>query len=221
MQQDARSYAADAGALETAYREGSNPADSIDDVLDLVDSMEDRLGITSAALLNADGSVVLVPRDANLGSDRGSTAPTGAKPDYADVDTRRIGQHFRFTVPINLGGKRFVLQVNEDGKLLHSRVSALSREALVFSIVSLFVGMGLFYVLGGRLLARRHSLVVKRATRDSLTELGNHRSFQDELALRRCSRGAHATNRSRSRSSTWTTSSSRTTATATAEATRC
>ena len=37
-------------------------------------------------------------------------------------------------------------------------------------------------MLGGRTLARRHSLVVKRATRDSLTELGNHRSFQDELA---------------------------------------
>jgi diguanylate cyclase (GGDEF)-like protein len=37
-------------------------------------------------------------------------------------------------------------------------------------------------VLGGRSLARRHSQVVKRATRDSLTNLANHRSFQDELA---------------------------------------
>ena len=39
VQQDARSYVADATALETAYREGSSPADAIDDVLDLVDSM--------------------------------------------------------------------------------------------------------------------------------------------------------------------------------------
>ena len=55
IQQDARSYVADAGALETAYQEGSDPADAIDDVLDLVDSMEDRLGIESASLLAATG----------------------------------------------------------------------------------------------------------------------------------------------------------------------
>ena len=75
-----------------------------------------------------------------------------------------------------------MLQVSEDGKMLHSRVSALRNEELIFSVASLLIGMTLFYALGGRFLARRHSLVVKRATRDSLTDLGNHRSFQDELA---------------------------------------
>jgi hypothetical protein len=35
IEQDARSYGADAQALETAYAEGSNPADAMDDVLDL------------------------------------------------------------------------------------------------------------------------------------------------------------------------------------------
>ena len=52
IQQDARSYSADAKALETAYVEGDDPDDAMDDVLDLVDSMEDRLGIVSAQLLN-------------------------------------------------------------------------------------------------------------------------------------------------------------------------
>ena len=55
-------------------------------------------------------------------------------------------------------------------KLLHWRVSALSNEELIFSVVSLLLAMGLFYVVGGRSLARRHSMVVKRATRDSLTD---------------------------------------------------
>ena len=182
IEQDARSYVADANALEIAYQEGSDPADAIDDVLDLVDSMEDRLGIDSATLLDSDGDVVAAARDANLGSDRGAKSGRGVGPSYADVKTSEVGEGFQFAVPIHLGGKRFQLRVEEDGQLLHSRVSALSNEALVFSIVSLLIGIGLFYVLGGRSLARRHSLVARRATRDSLTDLGNHRSFQDELA---------------------------------------
>lgn len=182
VQQDARSYVADAGALETAYREGADPADAMDDVLDLVDSMEDRRGVAAAKLLDANRKIVTAPRDAKLRSDRGSKSPRHAGPTYADVETREVGQGFEFVVPIHLGGKPFLLEVDEEGQVLHARISALRDEALVFSIVSLLLGMGLFYLLGGRTLARRHSLVVKRATRDSLTDLGNHRAFEDELA---------------------------------------
>jgi diguanylate cyclase (GGDEF)-like protein len=183
VQQDARSYVADAGALETAYREGSDPADAMDDVLDLVDSMEDRRGVAAAKLLDANQKIVTAPRDAKLRSDRGSQSPRHAGPTYADVQTREVAGHgFQFVVPIHLGGKPFLLEVDEEGQVLHARISALRDETLVFSIVSLLLGMGLFYLLGGRTLARRHSLVVKRATRDSLTDLGNHRAFEDELA---------------------------------------
>src|SRR5918999_1692077 len=164
VQQVARGYVADAGALETAYREASDPADAIDDVLDFVDSMDDRLGVESATLLDARNRPVSAPRDAHL-------------------ETREVGEVHRFLIPIKLGGKPFYLQVDENDGMLHSRISALSNEARIFSIVSTLIGLGLFYVLGGRNLARRHKLVVKRATRDSLTDLGNHRSFQDELAL--------------------------------------
>ena len=181
IEQDARGYVADANALEVAFQEGSDAADAIDDVLDLVDSMEDRLGIDSATLLDTDGKVVAAPRDADLESDRGQSTDRGVGPSYADLETHEIGTGFQFVVPIELGKKRFQLQVNSDGQLLNARVSALSDEALLFSIVSLLIGIVLFYLLGGRTLARRHSLVVKRATRDSLTGLGNHGSFQDEL----------------------------------------
>ena len=147
IQQDARSYVADAVALETAYREGSSPADAIDDVLDLVDSMQDRLGIDSATLLGADGKIVQAPRDANLGSERGASVPAREAPKYAEVETQQRGNTFEFTVPIHLGGKPFTLQVREDGKVLQARVSALRNEALIFSAASLVVGMLLFYGL--------------------------------------------------------------------------
>jgi diguanylate cyclase (GGDEF)-like protein len=182
VQQDARAYQADGIALETAYREGEDAADAIDDVLDLVDSMEDRLGVISATLLDSEGKVVTVPRDSKLTSDRDTEAGPRDARDLADVETRRDGQAYEFRVPIFLADRPFVLEVDEDGQVLDSRVAALRTEALVFSGISLLIGMVLFYVLAGRTLARRHRTVVIRATRDPLTDLGNHRSFQEELA---------------------------------------
>lgn len=40
---------------------------------------------------------------------------------------------------------------------------------------ALLIGLALFYLLGGRSLVRHHRRVVRRATRDPLTDLGNHR----------------------------------------------
>jgi diguanylate cyclase (GGDEF)-like protein len=180
VQQDARSYAADAKALEAAYVEGDDPSDAMDDVLDLVDSMEDRLGIISAQLLTARSKVVTAVRDSNL-----DTPPvqTAAKPRGRgdDVEMRRAGAHYNFLADVHLGERPFVLKVHASGKILNSRISALRDETLVFSTIVLLLAMALFYVLGGRSFARRHRSVVKRATRDPLTDLGNHRSFQQEL----------------------------------------
>ncbi len=39
-----------------------------------------------------------------------------------------------------------------------------------------------FYLFGGRTLLRHHRLALQRATRDGLTDLPNHRAFEDELA---------------------------------------
>lgn len=182
IQQEARSTVADARAVETAYAEGSDAEDAMDDALDLVDSMEDRLGIVSAKLIDSNGKVVTAVRDSTLVSDRGAKATPRTDLTYADVETREEGENFAFVVPIVLGGERFQMEIDQDGHVLHARISALRNEALIFSALSLLVGMAVFYVLGGRMLARRHRTVVKRAARDPLTDLGNHRSFQDELA---------------------------------------
>jgi diguanylate cyclase (GGDEF)-like protein len=178
--QDARAYAADAAALETAYEEGADPADAIDDVLDLVDSMEDRFGVVSAKLIDASGKLVSVPRDYTRDGDPG-TPGASRRTDDAKVITRRDGNRYEFVVPLTLAGKGFTLEVDEDGHVLNGRVSALRTEALAFSTVSLLIGMALFYLIAGHALARRHRTAVTRATRDPLTGLGNHRSFQEAL----------------------------------------
>ena len=120
IEQDARSYVADATALEVAFQEGSDAEDAIDDVLDLVDSMEDRLGIDSATLLDSDGKVVTAPRDTDLETDRGLITDLGVRPTYDDVKVNEVGQGFRFVVPIELGRHRFHLRVDTDGYFMRA-----------------------------------------------------------------------------------------------------
>ncbi|HMJ02632.1 MAG TPA: bifunctional diguanylate cyclase/phosphodiesterase [Conexibacter sp.] len=187
VEQDAHSYEADARALEQAYDEGSDPEDALDDVLDLVDSMKDRLGVLSARLIDADGHVVSGPRDFALQGDRVPNPKFKATlPDRGSfaggTQTERSGDRLEFVVPLVLAGDRYALDIKQTTRELDAQVGALRNETLLFSLLALLLGMGLFYVIGGRSLARRHRTVVQRATRDPLTDLGNHRTFQEELA---------------------------------------
>jgi diguanylate cyclase (GGDEF)-like protein len=186
VEQNARSYGADARAFEQAYEEGSDPEDALDDVLDLIDSMEDRLGVVSAKLVDADMHVVTGPRDSILRGDRAANPQFRAtRPDRNDfagsTRSRRDGDHLDFVVPLVLAGNRFVLHIEQNSDELDAQVRALRNETLTFSMLALLLGMVLFYAIGGRSLARRHRTVVRRATRDPLTDLGNHRTFQEEL----------------------------------------
>lgn len=191
IQQDARSYGADAEAIETAFVEGDSREDGMDDVLDLVDSMEDRHGIVSAKLLHANGTVVKSTRDGNRETRR-DRPPIAHRGHSHDVKTRAEGDRLAFLAPVRLGNAEFVLEVDASGKVLNERISALRDETLTFSTIVLLLAMALFYVVGGRSFARRHRSAVKRATRDPLTDLGNHRSFQQELdrAVRAAVRGS-------------------------------
>ena len=83
---------------------------------------------------------------------------------------------------MKLAGSSYVLEVNQDASALHTQVAALRDKTVIFSTIALIVAMGLFYLVAGRALVRRHGRARKRATRDPLTDLGNHRVFQEELA---------------------------------------
>jgi diguanylate cyclase (GGDEF)-like protein len=48
-------------------------------------------------------------------------------------------------------------------------------------LLALLGGGAVFYLVGGRRLVRDHRMVLRRATRDGLTDLPNQRAFQDEF----------------------------------------
>jgi two-component system cell cycle response regulator len=74
-----------------------------------------------------------------------------------------------------------VLHIVKDGSLLNQQLADM-RWVLVLTLgLALLIGLPLFHVLGGRALNARHRLALRHSSRDGLTGLGNHRSFQEEI----------------------------------------
>jgi diguanylate cyclase (GGDEF)-like protein len=187
IDQGARSYGAEGVAVEKAYREGSSPADAMDDALDLVDSLRDRPDVVSATLFDSEAREVNAPRDSTL---RGEIDPSphfdaalSAGESFSGVETQTDegASHFEFIVPVTLDRRHYVLDVSQDATALNTQVGALRDKTVIFSTIALIVALGLFYLAAGRALVRRHGKARKRATRDPLTDLGNHRVFEAEL----------------------------------------
>lgn len=97
---------------------------------------------------------------------------------------------YQFWVPVQAGDEHLVLHVGQGSGGIERQLAAHRREAAVSGLVIVGLAALAFHLLGGRALARRHRRAVDGSLRDSLTGLGNHRAFQEELhrALARASR---------------------------------
>jgi diguanylate cyclase (GGDEF)-like protein len=193
VDQGSRHYGAEGVALEKAYREGDDPVDGLDDALDLLDSLKDRPDVVSAALFDSQVREVIVARDSGP-RDSEQRGPRDPNPkfdaalseglSYAGVETEAEegGSRFEFVVPVRLGGERYVMEVDEDANVLDTQVAGLRDKTVLFTAIALILAMTLFYFVAGRALVRRHGKARKGASRDPLTDLGNHSVFQEELA---------------------------------------
>ena len=168
------SYVADAGALETAYQEGSDPADAIDDVS--TSSIRWRIGSGSFRHSfstqgeGRDGASRRRPRERPgheaAAATQGRATPTSRRARSGRFRVRRADPPRREALPAR--GRR------RTGRFCIRASRRLSDEALIFSVVSLLIGMSLFYVLGGRI-ARPAAQDGRQARNPRFAHrLGNH-----------------------------------------------
>jgi diguanylate cyclase (GGDEF)-like protein len=90
---------------------------------------------------------------------------------------------FEFVVPIQLRGSRYALEVDYDHRFLDANLASLRRTLVLVGLLALIVGALVFYLAGGRSLVRSHRYALVRAMRDGLTDLPNHRAFQEDFEL--------------------------------------
>jgi diguanylate cyclase (GGDEF)-like protein len=98
-----------------------------------------------------------------------------------ETDLRRDHRDFEFIAPITIHGSRYVFEITSDGNVFDAQLASI-REAMLIAAGLAFLGAAaLFWLTGGRRVLRMHRFALERATRDGLTDLPNHRAFQDSL----------------------------------------
>lgn len=86
-----------------------------------------------------------------------------------------------YAIPFTLGGRPHVLAVVKRDATLAAQLSDMRWILLVTLLGGLLVAVPVFYVAGGRALSTRYRAERYRSSRDALTDLGNHRSFHEDL----------------------------------------
>jgi diguanylate cyclase (GGDEF)-like protein len=178
---------ADVRGLEAiGRREGATLASllAIDQQLDAIAL---RTGTLQTVLIDP-RSIVVAPGSASSRIGRPESDPRIAAAlrrgkSYAGLesDPRRDAGDIEFVTPVHLPGGRHVLASRYDHRVLDADLRDLRHTLALIGLLALFGGTAVFYVVGGRTLLRSHRIALQRATRDGLTDLPNHRAFQDEF----------------------------------------
>jgi diguanylate cyclase (GGDEF)-like protein len=177
---------ADARAFEAVGARASRPAEAINDIDVILDSIAKRPGILKASLIDPRRVIRAEIGWTNVGETVKAEPHIDAAlkhgRSFAGRDTGGVNHRdFQFVVPVNLPAGRYAYEVTYDHRTYDAQVGAVRRIIALIGLLALISGGGVFYVVGGRRLMRDHRMVILRATRDGLTDLPNQRAFQEEF----------------------------------------
>jgi diguanylate cyclase (GGDEF)-like protein len=177
---------ADAKALEREGARATNTADGIADIDRLLEGVAERPGTREAFLIDKHHVIRAAGDDRVVGTadaDPRIDAALEHGKSYAgrEADPSRDHRDFEFVIPLDLPSGRYAYEVTYDHRTYDAQLNAVRRILALFGLLALIGGSAVFYLLGGRRLMRDHRMVLRRATRDGLTDLPNQRAFQEEF----------------------------------------
>jgi diguanylate cyclase (GGDEF)-like protein len=179
--------ASDGVGFENLGSRATSPKDAIHDANGLLDSVGKRPGIREANLIDSRHVIRATSNDARAGTtdsvDTRVAASLEKGASYAGRAAGHADDHrdFEFVTPVNLRGRRFAYEVIYSHRAFDAKLHELRTRLAMIALIALLGGGTLFYLVGGRRLMRDHRLVLRRATRDGLTDLPNQRAFHDDL----------------------------------------
>jgi diguanylate cyclase (GGDEF)-like protein len=183
----ARTQQADADGFEAITRQYPRPGVAIGKIDELLDALGRRPGAVEALLIGPDNIV----RGSNIEALNGerdadprinAALRSGTTYEGHEADPARPSSNFEFVTPVNLRGGRYALEMSFTNESFEAQLASVRHVLLLVMALAVIGVAALFYLLGGRTLLRHHRLALQRATRDGLTDLPNHRAFEDELA---------------------------------------
>jgi diguanylate cyclase (GGDEF)-like protein len=178
---------ADARGFEAIGRAYPRSRAALGEIEGVLDALGRRPG-TIEALLIGPGGVVRATAEEKLNGSRDSdpridaALRSGASYAGHEADPARDPANFEFVTPVDLPGGRYALETSYGHASFDAQLAGVRHVLWLVGALAVLAVAGLFYMLGGRTLLRHHRLALQRATRDGLTDLPNHRAFEDELA---------------------------------------
>ena len=182
----AASQRADARAFEAVVNRAVSTQDGILDIDRLLEGIGQRPGTLEALLIDRAHVIRAAGKGALVGtldSDRAIDGALEHGRSYAgrESDPARDHQNFEFVIPVNLPSGRYAYEVTYDHRAYDAHLREVRTIIALIGLLALIGGGAVFYLVGGRRLMREHRMVLRRATRDGLTDLPNQRAFQDEF----------------------------------------
>jgi diguanylate cyclase (GGDEF)-like protein len=167
-----------------------NKATSLRNIDLLLDSIERRADAKEAILIDQRHVVVAAatPNDRQLSKRVTNPAVVAALTHGATFEGRETDpgtdhRDFEFVLPVRLPSGRYAYDVTFQQSAFEQQLAQVRHILLWIDLLGILGGCVLFYLFGGHRLLRDHQLALRRATRDGLTDLPNHRAFSDEVLL--------------------------------------
>jgi diguanylate cyclase (GGDEF)-like protein len=180
-------HRADADSFVHAHWRSRSAQDERREIEELLEAVASRPGVEEARLIDRSNIVVLAGSPAIVGervSDPHIDAALRHGRSYVgrEADPRADRRDFEFIVPVSLDTGRLAFDVSRDHRPLDEQLRDIRRAVMLLVVVGLLGAALVFWLVGGRALVRSHRIALRRASRDGLTDLPNHRAFQDDLA---------------------------------------
>jgi diguanylate cyclase (GGDEF)-like protein len=177
---------ADGEAFEREATRAVSTDDGIDDIERFIDGVAQRPGTHEVFLVDHGHLISAASNSALIGThdiDAGITAALEHGRSYAgrETDPNKDHRNFEFVIPVNLPSGRYAYEITYDHATYDAQLNEVRTILAAVWLLALLGGGAVFYLVGGRRLVRDHRMVLRRATRDGLTDLPNQRAFQDEF----------------------------------------
>jgi diguanylate cyclase (GGDEF)-like protein/PAS domain S-box-containing protein len=184
IREHAAVHAADARSLEQRAEAAQHNRyeQPLSEVTEVLASIAERPDTLDVAVLDLDGTVLASPRAGQVGVLRTDPLLQRAAKSRRPVAGTTSGSRNAYITPMRLLGRDVLFAEYRDADALRAGVASFRDSLGFFVLLSLLIALPLFYVLGGRSVGALYRAALQRARRDGLTDLDNHRAFQDELA---------------------------------------
>ncbi len=176
-------HEAEARLIERTFEGATDARAARREVGAVLAQVQNRPDVANAYVIDSTGTVIVAGDPDDEGEVRYSPAVDAVfRSGKSRFQSEDEGDRpFEFLAPVELPTGRVVLEVEELPVLLEQELAALRRSSYGALGASLLIALPLLWLLGGRSLAVRYQSAEERSSRDSLTGLANHRSFQEEI----------------------------------------